>query len=493
MAEDSTKINGNSQGPDLYTQCKRRFFVRKPVERIIAEADASKHKLKRTLTALDVTAFGIGSIIGAGIFVMVGVAYATQAGPSIVLSFAIAGLACLFVALCYAELASMIPIAGSAYTYSYASMGELVAWMIGWDLILEYSMGGIAVSVGWSGYFTELFASAGINLPTYLTNGPFVAGGGINLPAMLIVFLLTFVLIIGAKESARVNLVIVIIKVSVLIFIIIFGLRYYHGENFDLFLPYGPWGIVTGAGIIFFAFIGFEAVCTTAEEVKDPGRNLPIGILGSLLICTILYILAAAVLVGLIPFQEFLMDETTLTAPFAYAFNYNDVAWAAGIISMGAIAGITSVLLVSLLAQPRVLFVMARDGLIPKKIAKVHPRFGTPYIATIITGTCVAIMAGLLPIGESVKLVNIGTLFAFVLVCLAIPFLRISDPDRKRPFRAPLSPLVPILGAGFALTLMISLPMITWCRFLIWLGIGFLIYANYGYHRSKLIANNNNK
>lgn len=465
--------------PDSYS----RLLIRKSVAQMKAEAAAHPDKLKRTLNAIDVTAFGIGSIIGAGIFVLVGVAAADKAGPAIIQSFVIAGVACFFVALCYAELASMIPIAGSAYTFSYASMGELIAWMIGWDLILEYSMGGIAVSIGWSGYIVEGFASVGVHLPTYLTNGPFIEGGGINIPAIMIVLFLTFILVIGAKESARLNTIIVFIKILVLIFIIVLGMRYFDRSNLEPWAPYGVFGIFRGAGIIFFAFIGFEAICTTAEEVKDPGRNLPLGIMMSLLICTALYLAASAILVGIIPY-EMLHDSA---APFAKAFNYNNAEWAAGIISVGAIAGITSVLLVSLLAQPRVLFAMARDGLIPKGIAKVHPKYGTPYKATIVVGIIVAIMAGILPIGTTAELVNIGTLFAFTLVCLAIPILRKTDPDVPRPFKVPFSPVVPIAGAVFAVILMVSLPVLTWLRFLIWLGIGFLIYANYGYYKSKLL------
>jgi APA family basic amino acid/polyamine antiporter len=465
--------------PDSYD----RLFIRKSVAQMKAEAAAHPHKLKRTLNAIDVTAFGIGSIIGAGIFVLIGVAAGRYAGPAIIQSFVIAGVACFLVALCYAELASMIPIAGSAYTFSYASMGELIAWMIGWDLILEYSMGGIAVSIGWSGYIAEGFSSIGINLPTYLVNGPFVPGGGINLPAIMIVLFLTFILTIGAKESARLNTIIVIIKVSILIFVIITGVQYFDRGNLSPWAPNGIFGIFRGAGIIFFAFIGFEAICTTAEEVKNPSRNLPIGILASLLICTVLYLAAATILVGMIPYDELAHSA----APFAKAFNYNNAQWAAGIISLGAIAGITSVLLVSLLAQPRVLFAMARDGLIPKGIAKVHPKFGTPYIATIVVGIIVAIMAGLLPIETTAELVNIGTLFAFTLVCLAIPILRRTDPDVPRPFKVPFSPYVPLGGACAAVFLMLSLPLLTWLRFIIWLGLGFLIYANYGYHKSKLL------
>lgn len=494
MAENNSKPDSGtpstsgSGSTGLLAEAKQRFFMRKSVDRMLAEADASPNKLKRSLTAIDVTAFGIGSIIGAGIFVLVGVAASTKAGPAVIYSFIIAGIACVFVALCYAELASMIPISGSAYAYSYASMGELVAWLIGWDLILEYSMGGIAVSIGWSGYIVEGFASVGIHLPTYLTNGPFIEGGGINLPAVFIVLLLTFILTVGTKESARLNLIIVIIKISVLIFIVILGLSYWDSANIGNWFPFGLGGVFAGTGIIFFAFIGFEAVCTTAEEVKNPGRNLPIGILMSLLVCTVLYIAAAGILVGIIPYYELINQA----APFAYAFNWNGAFGAAGIISIGAIAGITSVLLVSLLAQPRVLFAMARDGLIPKRIAKVHPRFGTPYIATITVGILVAIMAAVLPIGTTAELVNIGTLFAFTLVCLAIPFLRKSDPDLKRPFRTPLVPLVPILGVVFSVLIMVSLPFLTWLRFIVWLGLGLIIYANYGYYKSRLVANQEN-
>jgi APA family basic amino acid/polyamine antiporter len=465
---------------------KQRFFVRKDVNKILAEADASKEKMKRTLTVVDVTAFGIGSIIGAGIFVLTGVAAADHAGPAILYSFIIAGIVCTFVALCYAEFASMIPISGSAYTYSYATMGELIAWIIGWDLILEYTMGAIAVSIGWSGYIVELFASVGVNLPTSLTNGPFVPGGAINLPAIFIILFLVSILVIGSKESSRLNLTFVIIKVTVLIFIIVLGAQYYTGENLSPFNPFGWGGVFTGAGIIFFAYIGFDAIATTAEEVKNPARDLPRGILLSLFVCTILYLLAALILVGMIPFYEL----SGSPAPFARAFSFNQAYWAAAIISAGAIAGITSVLLVSLFAQPSVLFVLARDGLIPKGIAKVHPRYGTPYRAIIVTGLVVATFAAVLPIQVTAELVNIGTLFAFVLVCGGIIILRRTDPHAKRPFRVPFAPWVPLAGVLCSFGLMLSLPMLTWLRFALWMGVGLLIYANYGYFKSKL-ANKN--
>jgi APA family basic amino acid/polyamine antiporter len=493
MTSDDPAGVQNSAEPDsmkeLMTESKKRFFVRKDVSQILADADKSDEKLKRTLTAVDVTAFGIGSIIGAGIFVLSGVAAGSYAGPAVLISFIIAGIVCTFVALCYAEFASMIPIAGSAYTYSYATMGELIAWVIGWDLILEYTVGATAVSVGWSGYIVELFGSVGIHLPTALTNGPFVEGGAVNLPAVGIILFLVLILVMGSKESSKLNLTFVLIKVSVLIFIIILGATYFTGENLEPFMPFGVKGIFSGAAIVFFAYIGFDAVSTTAEEVKNPGRDLPIGILASLIISTALYMAAAAVLVGMVPFYE--LQNTS--APFAYAFSFNHVYWAAAVISAGALAGITSVLLVSLYAQPRVLFSLARDGLIPKGIAKVHPHYGTPHRAIIVTGLVVATCAAILPIEEAAKLVNIGTLFAFVLVCTGIIILRRTDPHLKRPFRVPFVPWIPLAGAGSSFALMVFLPMLTWLRFILWLGIGILIYANYGYYHSRLAKKNDEK
>jgi len=473
------KGDAGGQGT-LWQQCKRRFGITKNIEDIIDDSEKAAHKLKRNLGAIDILAIGIGAIIGAGIFVLTGVAAALHAGPAVVLSFVVAGIACGLAALCYAEFASMIPVAGSAYTYSYTTMGELVAWIIGWDLILEYAVGAIAVSVGWSGYLVELLKAVGIHLPVALTSGPWGEPGGIiNIPAIFIVLLLTTMLVLGTKESAKVNLFLVSVKLAIIIFIIIVGAWYVNTKYYDPFMPFGIGGVFGGAAIVFFAYIGFDAASTTAEEAKNPQRDLPIGIIGSLVICTVLYIAAALLLTGLVPYKEL-----ATSAPFAYAFSAHQMYWATAIVSVGAIAGITSVLLVSLLAQPRIFFSLSRDGLLPKGISKIHPKYGTPYISTMITGVAVAIAAGLLPINIAAELTNIGTLFAFLLVCIGVIVLRRTRPDLERPFRVPLVPILPAIGAIFCVVLMLSLPALTWLRFIFWLGLGIMIYANYGYKHS---------
>ena len=440
-------------------------------------------RLKRSLNLLDILFIGIGAIIGAGIFVLAGVAAALHAGPAVIASFVVAGVACGFAALCYAEFASMIPVSGSAYTYSYSTLGELVAWIIGWDLILEYAVGAIAVSIGWSGYLVELLGAAGMHLPTAISGSPLaVPGAIINLPAMFIVLLLTGLLVLGTKESAGINTALVAVKIIVIIIVIAVGFSFVNPKNYDPFMPFGIGGIFGGAAIVFFAYIGFDAASTTAEEAKNPQRDLPIGIIGALVISTALYIMAAVVLTGMVPYTEL-----NQSAPFAYAFTKYHVTWATAVVSAGAIAGITSVLLVSLLAQPRIFFSLSRDGLLPKGIAKVHPRFKTPYKATLITGIAVAIFAGFLPIGVAAELTNIGTLFAFFLVSVGIIILRKKRPDLHRPFKVPLVPWLPAAGAIMCLLLMFSLPALTWYRFIGWLGFGLLIYANYGYHRSRIL------
>ena len=440
-------------------------------------------RLKRSLNLLDILFIGIGAIIGAGIFVLAGVAAALHAGPAVIASFVVAGVACGFAALCYAEFASMIPVSGSAYTYSYSTLGELVAWIIGWDLILEYAVGAIAVSIGWSGYLVELLGAAGITVPTAISGSPLaVPGAIINLPAMFIVLLLTGLLVLGTKESAGINTALVAVKIIVIIIVIAVGFSFVNPKNYDPFMPFGIGGIFGGAAIVFFAYIGFDAASTTAEEAKNPQRDLPIGIIGALVISTALYIMAAVVLTGMVPYTEL-----NQSAPFAYAFTKYHVTWATAVVSAGAIAGITSVLLVSLLAQPRIFFSLSRDGLLPKGIAKVHPRFRTPYKATLITGIAVAIFAGILPIGVAAELTNIGTLFAFFLVSVGIIILRKKRPDLHRPFKVPLVPWLPAAGAIMCLLLMFSLPALTWYRFIGWLGFGLLIYANYGYHRSRIL------
>lgn len=465
----------------LIDECKERYFISKRVKDILHDVEKSKGRFKRTLGVFDITTLGIGAIIGAGIFVLTGTAAARHGGPAIVLSFVISGIACAFAALCYAEFASMIPVAGSAYTYSYVTMGELVAWIIGWDLILEYSLGGVAVSIGWSGYFVNLLAGVGINVPVWMSGAPgSVPGAIINIPAMMIVLLLTAVLIVGVKESARFNNVMVAIKLTVVVFFICVGMFFIAPANWSPFVPFGWGGIMTGAAIVFFAYIGFDAVSTTAEEAKNPQRDLPRGIIASLVVCTILYVLVALVLTGIISYTELDVPH-----PLALAFN-KILPGASLIISIGAIAGITSVLLVGLLAQPRIFFSLSRDGLLPKQFSKIHPKFKTPYIPTMITGLIVALFAGFLPIGTAAELVNIGTLFAFLLVCLGIPILRKTQPNAKRPFKCPLVPIIPLLGVLFCIYLMMSLPLLTWLRFFVWFGIGLVIYSSYGYSNSEL-------
>ncbi len=473
-----------SPPPSFMEQCKQRFFITKSTEDVDKDL-TGKHHLKRVLGPLDVTTIGIGAIIGAGIFVLSGVAARDYAGPAIILSFIITAIACAIVAMCYAELASMIPEAGSAYSYSYATMGELIAWLIGWDLILEYSVGAIAVAVGWSGYINALIKSTtGSALPVALSAAPGSAPGAIiNLPAMFIVLLLTVILCFGVKESITINKIIVIIKLVIVVLFIVIGATYIHPENYTPFMPFGAAGVMTGAAIVFFAYIGFDAVATVAEEAKDPQRTMPIGIIASLVVCTILYILVAAVLTGMVPINQIDVNE-----PLAGAFAHYGQRWAVALVAVGAIAGITSVLLVSLLAQPRVFFALARDGLLPKMFAQVHPKYNTPWFSTLVMGIIISIFAGLTPITTAAELTNIGTLFAFVLVCIGVVILRKRQPNRKRAFKAPLSgwpwPVLPIMGIAFCLALMASLPALTWVRFVGWMGVGLLIYSFYGYNHS---------
>ena len=459
---------------------REQLFRRKSTETLLAEAGPHSGGLKRALRATDLTFLGIGAIVGAGIFVLTGVAAAKYAGPAIMLSFVISGAACAMAALCYAEFAAMIPIAGSAYSYSYATMGELIGWIIGWDLVLEYAIGSAAVAVGWSGYLGVILRGLGINLPFALTHAP-GAGGVIDLPALLIVFLISGVLYVGISESARLNSIIVVIKLFAIAVVILGGAFFVRPANWTPFIPFGWSGMMKGAAVIFFAYIGFDAVSTAAEEVIDPNRDLPIGILGSLFICTVLYILVAAVLTGMVPAH--LID---VKSPLASAFVLRGLNFAAWIVSFGAVAGLTSVLLVLLLGQSRVFFAISRDGLLPAAFSKVHPRFHTPYVPTLLTAVAVGLTAAFLPIEEIAELTNIGTLFAFVLVCLSVWILRRVEPSLKRPFRTPLVPLVPILGVIFCGFLMASLPGVTWIRFFIWMALGFVIYFAYGRFHSRL-------
>jgi APA family basic amino acid/polyamine antiporter len=475
------------------------LFKTKSIEQLVGDVEHGSKALRRTLSAWDLTLLGIGAVIGTGIFVLTGTAAANQAGPAITMSYLAAGLACAFAALCYAEFASMIPIAGSAYTYAYATLGEIVAWMIGWDLILEYAVGSMAVAIGWSGYMQQLMAGFGIQLPVAIAAAPPV--GIINLPAMIVVLGIMVLLVIGIRESARFNAAMVAIKGAAILFFIAAGAMYVNPENWRPFAPFGFSGIMAAGAVVFFAYIGFDAVSTTAEEAKNPQRDLPIGIIASLIICTVLYLAVAAVLTGIVPVVEYRnlpealpgvpsvppeQAQAFLNAPVAYALSVIGQDWAAGIVSAGAVAGITSVLLVMLMSQPRIFFAMSRDRLLPQRVSKVHPRFGTPYITTIITCVIVALVAGVTQIQTVGEMTSIGTLFAFVVVCAAVLRLRHTRPDAVRPFKVPFGPLFPILGIISCLYLMLSLPVLTWIRFLVWLDIGLLIYWFYGRTHSPL-------
>jgi APA family basic amino acid/polyamine antiporter len=481
------------------------LFTRKPLETILQEAQEREGGLRRALGPIQLTALGIGAIIGAGIFVLSGLGAHIYAGPALMLSFVISGLGCAFAALCYAEFAAMIPLAGSAYTYAYATLGEFLAWVIGWDLVLEYAMGASTVSSGWSNHVVVLLRDLGVKLPLWLTydhwtaarkavqmgvplDAPAVFGWafGWNLPATLVVLFITAVLAIGIRESASMNAVIVTIKVGVVLFVILVGLQYISldnwGHDWRGFAPYGVSGIWEGAAYIFFAYIGFDAVSTTAQEVRNPQRNLPIGILTSLGVCTLLYVSVAAVLTGMVPYKEI-----DIEAPIAEAFLRHGLRVASGVVTAGAIAGLTSVMLVMLLGQTRVFYAMASDGLLPKRIfGWVHPRFRTPFRITLITGGLVSLVGGFLPIEDLAKMVNIGTLFAFVIVCIAVMVLRVKRPEIRRPFRAPLVPWLPLLGIAFNGYMMIKLGWVNWLRLLVWLVIGLAIYFGYSVRHSHL-------
>jgi APA family basic amino acid/polyamine antiporter len=541
------------------------LFRTKGVDQITREAEDREHSLKRTLTWVDLTMLGIGAVIGTGIFAAIGTATAGNAdrpgaGPAIIVSFIVTAIACVFSALCYAEFASMIPIAGSAYTYAYATLGETIAWIIGWDLIIEYAVGNIAVAISWASYFNDVLKHAfGVAIPPWLVTdlrtalkSPDIVGQAphlfgvpliLNLPAVLIVALVTWVLVIGVKESAVFNNIMVGIKIVILFLFVIVGFNYVKPANFTPFFPGGWAGVQAGAAIIFFSFIGFDAVSTAAEETKNPKRDIPIGIIGSLFICTIIYIAVAAVLVGIIPWTQLGIAD-----PLAAALAFIGKDWAAGVVSFGAVVAMTAVLLVFQLGQPRIFFSMSRDGLLPKIFSRVHPRYRTPHVTTIWTGIFVASFGAFASLDEIIELTNIGTLFAFVLVCLGVMVLRHTDPGRKRPFRMPWVPLLPVwlailwflpgallaanesgalieytvvlliafLGAVFSVIgigalllrkrvpelvrtefclagiasciyLMRGLPTVTWWRFLGWLAIGLFIYSLYGSRHSRLL------
>jgi len=460
----------------------KRLFRRKFIHHVLEEIDMEQHRLHRSLNAFDLTVLGVGAIIGVGIFVLTGTASARFAGPGIILSLVISASACFFTAFCYAEFASLIPVAGSAYNYAYATMGEMIAWIIGWDLILEYIVASIAVAIGWSGYFVNIMKALGITIPVWCSSAPGTVPGAVfNLPAMLVVLFLTAILIIGMKESARFISIIVFVKLLAVVVFIAVGLFNIEPANWTPFLPFGFKGVMTAAAIIFFAYIGFDAISTVAEETKNPQRNMPIGIILSLIICTVLYILVAAVLTGMVSYKEL-----NHPAPVAHALNMVGFKWGSALVSVGAVAGITSVLLVMLMGQPRIFFSMSRDGLLWPWIAKVHPRFKTPYIAQLLTGFAVALFAGFLDIGTAAELCNIGTLFAFSIVCGGVAILRRTHPEMKRGFRCPLVPLIPLLGISFCASLMLSLPQITWIRFAVWLIAGLFIYFFYGIKHSRM-------
>ena len=479
---------------------------------MLHEEMKGENRLRRVLGPWSLTSLGIGCVIGAGIFVVTGYAALYKTGPALSMSFVVAGLACIFAALCYAEFASMAPVAGSAYTYAYATLGELFAWIIGWDLVLEYTVASASVAHGWSKYFQNFIGIFNLKVPHIVSMAPFdydpttgaflSTGSWFDLPALVIVAILTIVLVLGIRQSSRFNNVMVAIKVAVVLLVIGIGVFYINPANWHPFAPFGwtgisifgktilgqtgadgaPVGVLAGAAIIYFAYIGFDSVSTHAEEARNPNRDVPFGIITSLIVCTVLYIAVSIVLTGMVPY-----DQIDVNAPVAAAFERVGLRWGQFVISLGAVAGITSVMLVLMLSQPRVLLAMARDGLLPEGFfGAVHPRFRTPWKSTIITGIAVGCMAAFIPLGILAELVNIGTLLAFIIVCSAVLVMRYINPQAERPFRCPWSPFIPVLGVLFCLVLMFSLPAANWLRLGIWMAIGILIYAFYGYRNSVM-------
>ena len=483
------------------TDSHQGVMARKSVEDVVRGSEGGGEggkRLQRTLGVLSITAIGIGAIIGAGIFVLTGTAAARYAGPAVMLSFVMGGVVCALVGLCYAELAAMMPVSGSTYTYTYVTLGELVAWMIGWDLVLEYGMGAATVAVGWSSYAVSILQSIGIDLPSVLTIGPWatldVPGGGkqsgiVNLPAVSIVALLTAMLVLGTQHSTRLNNVMVAVKLAVVVAFIGVGAFFVSPGHWHPFVPdnagefghFGLSGVLRGAAVVFFAYIGFDAVSTAAQEARNPQRDMPRGILGSVVICTLLYLAVSAVMTGIVPY-----DQLNVPDPIAKAVDAIGLAWFAALVKIGALAGLTTVILVLLFGQSRIFFTMAEDGLLPGVFARVHPRLQTPYRSQILIGFVVATVAAFVPAEVLAEMVSIGTLFAFTLVCGAVLYLRRTDGGVQRPFRVPGVPIVPVLGVLCSVALMAGLPGVTWVRLLVWMALGLAVYLGYGRRHSVL-------
>jgi APA family basic amino acid/polyamine antiporter len=487
-----------------------QLFRTKSIDHVMAETEVEATKLRKALGPINLIALGVGAIIGTGIFATIGTASAGDgarpgAGPALVLSFVLTAVACSFTALCYAEFASMVPVAGSAYTYAYATLGELVAWIIGWDLLLEYGIGNTAVAISWAGYMDAFLQGLGVHLPRWmltdyrtaaktpdlLASAPHVFGVPIvfNGLAIAIVTVITIVLVWGVKESARFNAVMVAVKLVVLAFFVFACAKFVEPANWHPFAPNGMRGIGSGAAVIFFAYIGFDAVSTCAEECKNPGRDMPIGIIGSLIVCTIIYVIVGSVFTGLIPYPALVeMPPAQRAEALAVAMQHVHMAgWQVGIVALGSVVAQTAVLLVFQLGQPRILFAMSRDGFLPPVFMRVHPRFKTPHVSTILTGVLVGVVSAFVNIDEMVDLSNIGTLFAFILVAIGVAIMRIREPERKRPFRVPFGPLlVPALGAVSCSVLVYNLPQTSWVRFFLWLVAGLVVYVAYGFRHSKL-------